>query len=153
MKHQVQILSVDLMNEHEGTVQFEINGNDYKAFFYGDEYERGQNIEVEFDHLDTPIEWNVIFNENKDKELKLEKSKNSEWSYNGYGQIKSIDPITVNFGDIQLELGNWSNDPKIVGEYIYWSIDRLDISKKTSHDKVQINDEEMVSRTNRKIGA
>jgi hypothetical protein len=53
----------------------------------------------------------------------------SEWSYYGYGEIKLIDPITADFGDIQLELGNWTNDRKVVGEYIYWTIERLDIRK------------------------
>ena len=117
------------MDEYEGTVQFEINGNDYKAFFYGEEYKLGQNVEVEFDHLESPLEWDVIFTENKENELRIEKSKNSEWSYYGYGKIKSVDPVTADFGDIQLELGNWTNDPKVIGEYIYWAIDRLDISK------------------------
>ncbi|MFT4857285.1 MAG: hypothetical protein ACI9UV_000662 [Algoriphagus sp.] len=129
MKHQVQILSVDLVNKFEGTVQFEINGNGHKVFFYGEEYEPGQNVEVELDHLESPLEWDAIFNGNTDKELKIEKSKNSEWSYYGYGEIKLIDPITADFGDIQLELGNWTNDRKVVGEYIYWTIERLDIRK------------------------
>jgi hypothetical protein len=128
MKHRVQILLVDKMDKYEGTVQFEINGNDYKAFFYGEEYEPGQDIEVELDHLETPLEWSVIFNENKDKKLRLEKSKNSEWSYYGYGKIKTIAPVIADFGDIQLELGNWTNDPNVIGEFIYWTIDRLDIS-------------------------
>ena len=117
------------MDKYEGSVQFEINGNDYKAFFYGEEYEPGQNVEVELDQLESPLEWNVIFTENKDKEQRIEKLKNSEWGYYGFGKIKSIDPVTADFGDIQLELGNWTNDPKVIGEYIYWTIDRLDISK------------------------
>jgi len=117
------------MDTYEGTVQFMINGNDYKAFFYGEEYEPGQVIEVEFYHLETPLDWNVIFNENKDKKLRLEKSKNSEWRYYGYGKIKSIAPVIADFGDIQLELGNWTNDPRVIGEFIYWTIDRLDIRK------------------------
>ncbi|NJB84311.1 hypothetical protein GGR26_000056 [Lewinella marina] len=129
MKHRVQILSIDLIDEYEGTVQFEINGNDYKAFFYGEEYKPGQNAEVELDHLESPLEWDVIFTENKESELRITKTQNSEWSYYGYGKIKSIEPLVADFGDIQLELGNWTNDPKVIGEYIYWAIDRLDISK------------------------
>jgi len=118
------------MDKYEGIVQFEINGNDYKAFFYGEEYEPGQDVEVELVHLKIQLHWNVIFNANTDKELRLEKSKNSEWSYYGYGKIKSIEHVTADFGDIPLELGNWTNDPKVVGEYIYWIIDRLDIIRK-----------------------
>lgn len=128
MKHQVKILAVDKNDRYEGTVQLEIKEKDYKAFFHGEEYKPGQNLEVEFDHLEYPLEWDVIFNENKSKELKLEKSEGSEWGYNGYGKITAIDPVTADFGDIQLELGNWTSDQKVIGEFIYWKIDRLDIS-------------------------
>ena len=120
MKQKIQIISIDLMDKYEGTVQSGINGNDYKAFFFGEEFERGQFVDVEFDHWESHLEWDVIFKENKDRKLKLEQAKDSEWGYYGYGKITSIDPIIANFGDIQLELGNWTNDPNVIGEHIYW---------------------------------
>ena len=116
------------MDRFEGTVQFEINGNIYSGFFYGEEFKVGQLIEAYFDHLEYGLDWDVIFNENKNKVLKIEQANDSEWSYYGYGKVKSIDPIIADFGDIQLDLGNWTNDPKVIGEYIYWKIERLDIS-------------------------
>jgi len=128
MKHQIKIISTDLMDRFEGTVQFEINGNIYSGFFYGEEFKVGQLIEAYFDHLEYGLDWDVIFNENKNKVLKIEQANDSEWSYYGYGKVKSIDPIIADFGDIQLDLGNWTNDPKVIGEYIYWKIERLDIS-------------------------
>jgi|SRR5690606_17694856 len=130
MIHKILILSIHKIGEYEGTAHFEINGNDYYAFFYGEDYESRKDYEVEFDHLEIPLEWDIIFNENKDKEQKLVKIDNSEWGYYGYGIIKSINPIIADFGDIQLDIGNWTNDSNVIGEFIYWKIDRLDISSK-----------------------
>ena len=130
MKYQVRILSVSKIDKYEGTAHFKINGNDYYAFFYGEDYEFGKDYKVEFDHLEIPLEWDSIFNENKRNERKLVKIDNSEWSYDGYGIIKSINPIIADFGDIQLNIGNWTNDSNVIGEFIYWKIDRLDISSK-----------------------
>ena len=116
------------MDEYEGTVQFGINGKEYKAFFYGEDFEPGQNVEIELDHLKYPLEWDVIFRENKNKELKLEASNSSDWSYYGYGRITNVAPVTATFGDFELELGEWTNDKNIIGEFIYWKIERLELS-------------------------
>ena len=129
MIHQIQVISIDKTDEYEGTVKFLINGNEYEAFYFGDEFQKGENAKVEFDHLNYPLEWDVIFTENKNKELKIEKTKDSEWSYYGFGKIITINPIMADFGDIQLELGSWTNDYKVIGEFIYWKIERLDIVK------------------------
>jgi len=128
MKHQIKIISTDLIDRFEGTVQFEINGNIYSGFFCGEEFKAGQLIEADLGHLEYGLDWDVIFNENKNKEVKLEQASDSEWSYYGYGKIKSIDPIITDFGDIQLDLGYWTNDQNVIGEYIYWKVERLDIS-------------------------
>ena len=129
MIHEVQIISIDKTDEYEGTVQFAIHGNEYKAFFYGEDFLSGESVKVEFDQLDYPLEWDVIFNENKNKEFRFEKAEDSDCSYYGYGKITAINPVTADFGDIQLGIGNWTNDPKVIGEFIYWKIERLDISK------------------------
>ena len=127
MIHQVQIISIDKTDEHEGIVRFSIQENEYKAFFYGEDFLEGESASVEFDQLNYPLEWDVIFNENKQKELRIDKAEDSDWSYYGYGKITAIDPIVADFGDIKLELGNWTNDPKVIGEFIYWKIERFDI--------------------------
>jgi len=119
------------MDKYEGTVLFGINGNQYKAFFYGEDFQPGQIADVELSHLEYPLVWDAIFRENKDKELKLEASQESDWAYYGYGRIMKINPVTAYFGDFELELGDWTNDPNVIGEYMYWKIDRLEISRLT----------------------
>ena len=44
-----------------------------------------------------------------------------------YGLIKSINPVVLDFGEFEIDKGDWINDSNLVGRYIYWKIDRLDI--------------------------
>jgi hypothetical protein len=129
MIHQIEVVSIEKMDLYEGTLLFKIGKNEYKAFYYGEEFSSGEIVKVEFDHLELPLDWDVIFNENADRKLKLEEETESDWSYCGYGKIISINPIIADFGDIKLDLGEWTHDSKIVGEYIYWKIDRLNVKK------------------------
>ena len=125
----IQVLSVEKMDEYEGSVLFQINGNEYKAFFFGEEFISGESVVATFDHLETSLEWDTIFNKNTQKLKKLVTTTEAEWSYKGYGQIKAINPVVADFGDIQLDLGALSNDPNVIGAYIYWEIERLDVSR------------------------
>jgi len=104
------------------------SGNDFEAFFCGNEIIPSNYANVEFCSLDYDLDWNIIFTENKSKIKKLIKEK-GYCSYQSYGQILSINPTVVDFGDIIMEIGLSTNDEKVVGEFIYWKIDRLDILK------------------------
>lgn len=99
------------------------------AFFYGGVFEAGEQFDAEFDHIEYPLEWEVIFSENKEQIKELVPAPGL-CSYYGYGVIEAINPIIADFGCIRLDLGEWSHDERIVGEYIYWKIDRLDISRR-----------------------
>ena len=123
------IKNIDLLDEFEGIVQLEINGNMYKAFYFGEDFTPGQVVTVEFGHLDLDDEfdWDATFNQNEYKECKLIPRDNNEWSYTGYGKIIAINPVVADFGDIKLDLGDWTNDLKVIGQYISWEIQRLEI--------------------------
>lgn len=113
----------------EGTVTFSVNGIRYNAFSQGSYYPVGETIDVIFSHIDGPTTWEDRFSKNYEKEKKL--IAISKWSYEGYGEIISINPLKADFGDIILDLGEWSHDENIIGEFIYWKISRLDILPKT----------------------
>lgn len=129
MTHKVQIKSIEKIDLYEGTITFSIQENEYQAFFYGEEFEKDEIINVNFEQLEYPLDWEIIFNKNIKSEKRIEKASNSDWNYYAYGKIKQINPIIADFGDISLEIGNWTNDPNVIGEYIYWKIDRLDIRR------------------------
>ena len=82
---------------------------------------------IKFSSLDKKLNWENVFSENKNQRKILEKT-NKECSFVAYGQILSINPVTVDFGDITMELGDWTNDNRVIGEYIYWEIDRLEVA-------------------------
>ncbi|WP_276497552.1 hypothetical protein [Pontibacter litorisediminis] len=128
----VEVLQIDWFlgkEPAEGTVTVKAkDGCPISAFTYGEEFIKGEVINVEFDSINEDLDWNILFGENKNEEKKLVKSTN-DWEYEGYGQIKSIEPVVIDFGDIELETGNWTSDKKVVGEFIYWKINRLDIIK------------------------
>jgi hypothetical protein len=102
------------------------NQNEIKAFFYGSQEIFPASVNVEFCWIDYPLNWDIIFNENRAKVKTLIREK-GHCSYQAYGQIISIEPTIADFGDIKMEIGLHSSDHKIIGEFIYWKIDRLDI--------------------------
>ncbi|MCD9014432.1 hypothetical protein [Parachryseolinea silvisoli] len=129
MTTEVEILKVNETDRHEGTLTFGIKGRQYDAFYWGYNFKPGDKVEVTLTQLEYPLTWDTIFGENKRREKKIEKSKTKDWTYHCYGTIQSVKPVVANFGDFQLDLGGWTNDPKVVGEHIYWTVDRLDIQR------------------------
>ena len=100
-------------------------------FFWGEKLEEQKKYLIEFSSIDYSLEWSVIFSENKEK-IKCLILDNKNCSYLAYGQIISIKPTIVDFGDIKMGIGLSTNDERVIGEYIYWKIDRLDILTKSS---------------------
>lgn len=127
MTNTLRVDKIELFDPLEGKITFTTqNGKQIEAFFWGEKFEEQKDYLVEFTSLDYPLDWNVIFSENKEK-IKSLILENGLCSYLAYGQIVSINPTVVDFGDIIMEIHLPTNDEKVIGEYIYWKIDRLDI--------------------------
>lgn len=126
--NKLKVIKVSLTDPTEGTVTFETStGKQLDAFFWGQTFKINETYLIKFSSLDHPsLSWEVIFSENKNHSKTLEKEKN-ECSYLAYGQILSINPVTVDFGDIIMENGPSTNDDRVIGEFIYSKIDRLDV--------------------------
>lgn len=123
----VEIIHVHNLDEHEGTVTFKTDsGNTYDAFFWGNTFKEGEKRKIELNHLNLYFDWELTFSLNSTKEKRLEKV-GKDWEYIGYGQIEQVNPVVACFGDIWLDLGNWTNDEKVIGEFIYWRIERLEL--------------------------
>lgn len=129
MKITTEIIKTDwfLNKEHfEGTVSFRgKKGGIIQAFSYGNEFKSGQKIELELDFIGKELEWNTIFSENPNREIKVEWK--GGWEYEAYGKIMNINPVLIDFGEFELNTGDWTNDKNIIGEYVFWKIERLDI--------------------------
>jgi hypothetical protein len=70
--------------------------------------------------------WEVMFSGNPGREKKLVNLQG--WAYEGFGQIVSIKPVVVDFGPFCLELGDFTNDERCVGEWIVERIGRIDLT-------------------------
>lgn len=114
----------------ECTVTFSINGRKYSALGLYFDVHIGSEVEVEFDVWPDEIGWEEMFQRNIKKEKGL--IPVGEYSYEAYGQIVSINPIIADFGDVKLQLWEFSHDERIIGEFIYFKINRLDVSLKDS---------------------
>jgi hypothetical protein len=125
----VQVKEVEFTDKFEGSVTVvTIRGNLVSAYFWGDTFQEGEQVQVEFSALDYPISWEAIFSENREQKLGLEPAS-EKCAYYAYGKILSLNPIIADFGDIKLSIGEWTHDERVIGEYIYWKIDRLDVSR------------------------
>jgi hypothetical protein len=121
------VSKIELTDSNDGTVTLTTQTNkDFTAFSSGQTFELNITYKIKFACLDYPLEWKTIFSENKAQKKTLE-SQNEFCSYLAYGKIISINPVVADFGDIKIEIGDWTHDDKIIGEFIYFKIDRLDI--------------------------
>ena len=125
--NKLTVCKVNLTDLYEGTATLITpTKKEFTAFFWGQSLELNKEYQVKFSCLEYPLTWENIFSGNKSKQLTLEADKNF-CSYAAYGKIISINPVIADFGDIKMEIGDWTHDQKVIGEYIYFKIDRLDI--------------------------
>lgn len=130
MKIQVEIKGIDWIDEvaKEAEVCFRIGNSAYWAFCSPCDFSIGSLSNIEINFLeDEEISYETFFTYNINKEMKIVPFDNSRISYYCYGKIISVNPIVVDCGDIQFDYGEFSNDKKVVGEYVYFVIARLDI--------------------------
>ena len=125
----VKVKKVEFTDELDGILNVvTINDNLVSAYFWGDNFLQDEEVDIEFSSLDYPVSWEAIFSENKEHDLVL-KPATENCAYYAYGKILSLSPIIADFGDIKLSIGDWTHDERVIGEYIYWKIDRLDIKR------------------------
>ncbi len=86
------------------------------------------NCQPEFDFLESeePWTWEDMFLGNPKREKRLVRT--GDWAYDAYGTVISIKPVVVDFGAIQLEIGDFTQDPRCVGEWVLVKIARLDMT-------------------------
>lgn len=119
------IIPAEYKESDECTVIFSISGNFYSAFAFNFDYKVGDVIDVDFSYIEGSVSWEERFSKNKDKKKCLIHKGN--WAYNGFGQIISINPVIADFGDIKLDLGEFTHDYRVIGKYIYERIEQLNI--------------------------
>lgn len=111
-------------------IAFEVSGEIFNAMddisSYDSPASPGTIFDVEFSSLTCEGEtWEEMFRGNPKKEKKLEHQ--GGWSYIAYGEIIKLNPTIVDCGLLQLEAPIHTHDERCLGEYVRFSIDRLEV--------------------------
>jgi len=72
------------------------------------------------------FDWNQAVRGNPGEKRRLDHVRG--WSYVGFGRVVSIMPVRIDFGMLEMEDPNWSDDEKLIGKYVRVSIDRLELN-------------------------
>ena len=130
----VHIEKIDWLAEEirEANVTFSVKGQKFTAFCHPADFEVGDDldIEVSIGVEGGPAEWEEMFSGNPDRKKCLVQKRPGSWEYLAYGKVVRIQPLTVDVGPFELEYGDITHDPRVIGEYLYFEILRLDISLK-----------------------
>ena len=108
---------------------FSFNGKTYQAM---DDFSAFASERIDFNAPEFSIlclsdqSWESMFQGNP--ESKRELIQRRGWSYDGYGQVASIRPVVVDFGDFTFEVGDFTTDQRCIGEFVHVIIDRLDLT-------------------------
>jgi hypothetical protein len=84
-----------------------------------------ENVKFSYPSLEG-FQWSQATKDNPSNRVRLEHIRG--WSYMGFGRVLSIMPVTIDYGMIQLEDPNWSDDEALAGKYVKVMIDRLDLN-------------------------
>ncbi|WP_027003192.1 hypothetical protein [Hugenholtzia roseola] len=130
-KYKVFIKQIDWFDKEnpEADVLFEINGAVFWAFCHPCNFKENEIAEVYFDFLEDEVSELIFWTENKNCKVELIQSENNRCRYYCYGQLKSINPVTVNCGLINFYFKDWISNSSVIGNYVYFVIERFDIQK------------------------
>jgi len=85
----------------------------------------GDHFDVELSAMvDDDSTWEEMFADNPDKKKCLMPIEG--WSYRAFGQIVSIDPVVVDCGILSIPEVLHTNDSRVIGEFIAFTVSRLD---------------------------
>jgi hypothetical protein len=129
-KANVKIVKLTWIDEdaQEADVEFEFEGNIYHAFGCPVSFIENEKYEVELfciEDLDVNIDF--MLKENTEKQKILKPKSNSKWSYYAFGQVVAVNPLSVDCGVTIFDLERNFRDERLINEYIYFVIERLDI--------------------------
>ena len=120
----------------EAEVLFDINGRQFWAFCHPCDFEEGEIAEVYFSIIEEEISESAFWEGNSEYKIDMVSSEINRCSYYCNGQLKSIHPVVIDCGAINISFGDWINDEKTIGSYVYFVIARLDIGRVAAQSPV-----------------
>lgn len=127
----VRIITVEWLDEEarEAEVTFQAGKGTYVAFCHPCNFDGEGPQRVRLDCLLADMPTDTMLTGNASRERKLKKREDGRWAYDLYGRIQRLNPLEIDCGDTQIELPRLFRDVRLIGEYIYAHVARLDISR------------------------
>lgn len=127
----VRIIKIDWIGNgnSEAEVLFELKGKQYWAFSQPCSFGEGEMAQVCFDFIEEEIPEESFWSLNKEKKLEVIPLESRRCFYFCYGRVDNIHPVTIDCGVFNFTSGDWINDEKVIGSFVYFIISRLDITR------------------------
>ena len=130
MIYQVEIKEIDWIDQdgQEADVCFKLGDSTFWAFCHPCRFEKGATVDLDLTFLESEdISFDTFFSYNTNKEMKILPFDDDRTSYYCYGRILSVNPVVIDCGDIQFDYGEFTSDERVVGEFVYFVITRLNL--------------------------
>jgi hypothetical protein len=126
----LKVIAVRTFDPDSGdTVEFETkSGQRFTCFAFGVEFQPGEEVsDAQFSLLDSETGFEEVFAGNPDRKMCIENT--GEWSCRAWGRIVALigADALVDCGGVLLPLTNLTHDQTVVGEWVGFSVDRLDV--------------------------
>jgi len=127
----VSIKEIDWLDKEnpEAEILFEISGKQFWAFCHPCYFKEGEIVEAYFSFIEEEVSESAFWAENKEQKKEVVPSDSNRCHYYCYGELKSIHPVVIDCGAIDLSFGDWINDERMIGSYVYFVMARLDIGR------------------------
>jgi hypothetical protein len=127
----LKVLAVRSFDPDSGdfTVEFETKtGQRFTCFAFAVEFQPGEEItDAQFSVVDGGAGIEEVFAGNPDRTNRVENT--GEWSCRAWGQIVALSgpDALVDCGGVLIPLTNLTHDETVIGEWVGFSVDRLDV--------------------------
>lgn len=111
----------------EAEVLFEIKDQNFWAFCHPCNFNDGETADVYFSFIEVEISEHAFWNENREFRQEIISIEDNKYYYKCFGQLQNIHPVIIDCGTLILTFGDWLDDEKVIGNYVYFVMSRLDI--------------------------
>lgn len=127
----VDIKQIDWIDKEglEAEVLFEVKDKQFWAFCHPCDFSEGEKADVYFSFIEEEISESAFWDENKEHRKEIIPLENNRCYYQCYGQLKSIHPVIIDCDALVLSFGDWLNDERAIGSYVYFVMSRFDIGR------------------------
>lgn len=113
----------------QAEILFDLNEKQFWAFCHPCDFSEGEMTKVCLSFIEEEVSETAFWNENIEQNKEVILADINKLRYYCYGYLKSIHPVIIDCGAFDLSFGDWINDEREIGSFVYFVISRLDINR------------------------